>query len=132
MPQPNPCPDAPCRHGLQLPSPLPPPLRTAAGQAAAQIFPNVPFWNIKPALHTNGVMRYRIFLNGRSYCSSDTRGGWGRAAELQPEGCGPAAAAPAPCCSAVCSTIFHPCTLNPRRLPGGTLLQNLGVSAGSC
>ncbi|PRW56692.1 LIM domain and RING finger isoform A [Chlorella sorokiniana] len=49
-------------------------LAVLAGQAAAQIYPNVPFWNIKPALHTNGVMRYRIWLNGRSYCSDDTRG----------------------------------------------------------
>lgn len=45
-----------------------------AGHTAAQINPNVPFWNIKPALHVNGVMRFRIWLNGRTYCNTDTHG----------------------------------------------------------
>ncbi len=32
------------------------------------------FWDIKPANNVNGVLRYRIWLNGRSYCFPDTRG----------------------------------------------------------
>ncbi len=64
---------------------------TAGHSAAAQpINPNVPFWNIKPSLHINGVMRYRIWLNGRTYCNSNTYGGQCAVHAGWWEGCGKA------------------------------------------
>lgn len=51
------------------------PLSTAGHAAAQPVNPNVPFWNIKPSLHVGEVMRYRIWLNGRTYCNPNTHGG---------------------------------------------------------
>ena len=90
----------------------------------------MPFWNIKPALHTNGVMRYRIFLNGRSYCSGDTRGGWRAVAARVLRATGwrvwgsRANASPPAVMSLGTHLLLKPCC----RLPGGALLQDLGVS----
>ena len=163
------------------------PLRTAAGQAAAQIFPFVPvrrasfvpnfaaaamhcqpgscctlphpcvllsinaplpcppaaaqFWEIKPSNNVNNIMRYRITLNGRTYCFPDTHG-------QQPDGglaqwvmqrrgvCGVChamhmleGAMRCTCWRVPCNAreppAFH---LLPCRLPGGALLPEICVS----
>lgn len=98
---------------------LAPPRAHPAGHAAAQaVSPNVPFWRIKPSLHINGVMRYRIWLNGRALCSANTYGGGLNIQRGMRKACERGAL--------VCVLISLPFAAAPlRRLPHGAVLYQI-------